>query len=280
MKERWLLRTDMAIIFTLWLGTLAFPAEGFLLSKLRAPTAPNFPWRSTVSNQQCRYSFTTNSPLLLSARTTSDPDAADLALGRVVRVAVREFHPVDSKPSSRNYTTRKVARDSIQVSKEGVALDYNHYRTLALDGTLDRALSILTTDCMELLKSHKFPVHDGDLGENVLVAGIDYRFFIPGNVYRFAPSVEDNEDEKGDVIVEITEFMEPCANLCKLSYINDPDKTPKERIATCQLLLNILDQQPGLRGWYAKVLQGGAIAKNCRVLQVNDYKSKEEIESE
>jgi MOSC domain-containing protein YiiM len=273
MKERCLLR--LMIFFT-----LALLNEGWLLSNRSLPPVrtcwglaiPKGRWRS---NQR----FTLNNPLLSSARTTnnknsnnnSDPDN-DLAvgIGRVIRVAAREYHPEDSKPSSRKYTTRKVARDSIQVSKEGVALDYNHYRTLALKGTPDRALSILTTDCMELLQSHKFPVQDGDLGENVLVEGIDYRFFVPGNVYRFTSNTEDgNEDKEGCVIVEVTEPMPPCGNLCKLPYINNPEKTPKERVATCQEMLSILDQQPGLRGWYAKVLQEGDIRPNCRVCQVH-----------
>jgi MOSC domain-containing protein YiiM len=269
MKERCLLR--LMIFFT-----LALSSEGWLVSNKSVPTArtwwglaiPEGRWRSN----QRYYCFTLTTPLLLSARTTnnnnSDPDK-DLAVGRVIRVAARGYHVNDSKPSSRGYTTRKVARDSIQVSKEGVASDYNHYRTLALGGTPDRALSILTTDCIELLQGHKFPVQDGDLGENVLVAGIDFRFFVPGNVYRFTPSTEGNEDKEVCVIVEITESMDPCANLCKLPYINDPDKTPKERIATCQQMLNILDQQPGLRGWYAKVLQGGDIGTNCEVCQVH-----------
>lgn len=264
--------------------TLALSAEGWLLFNRRVPPART--WRGLeIPEGRWRYiqRYSLNTPLLLSSARTannnkndsnnnSDPDV-DLKVGRVIRVATREFHAEDSKPSSRNYTTRKIARDSIQVYKEGVASDYNHYRTLALKGTSDRALSILTTDCMELLQIHKFPVRDGDLGENVLVAGIDYRFFVPGNLYRFTPSMEDNEDKEGCVIVEITGPMDHCANLCKLPNINDPGKTPKERLATCQEMLNILDQQPGLRGWYAKVLQEGDIGTNCRVCQFisNEY---------
>jgi MOSC domain-containing protein YiiM len=264
--------------------TLAISIEGWLLPNRIVPTARARTWCGLAipegrcrSNQRHYRGFTLNAPLLISTRTANNNESncnsdsdTDLAVGRVIRVAAREYHAQDSKPSSRNYTTRKVARDSIQVSKEGVASDYNHYRTLALKGTPDRALSIVTTDCMELLQSHKFPVQDGDLGENVLVVGIDYRFFVPGNVYRFTPSTEDdNEDKEGCVVVEITEPMPPCGNLCKLPYINDPEKTPKERVATCQEMLNILDQQPGLRGWYAKVLQGGDIGTNCRVCQVH-----------
>ncbi len=62
-----------------------------------------------------------------------------------------------------------------------------------------------------------------------------------------------------DVIIEITEPMEPCANLCKLSYINDPSLQPKERVARCQYFIQALGKNDGLRGWYAKVIQGGVI---------------------
>jgi MOSC domain-containing protein YiiM len=276
MKERCLI-LGLMIFFTLALST-----EGWFVSNRSVPTAGV--WRGPPLFLEGRWKynqrFTSNTPLLLSSAKTTDHDNSNknsdldidvaVSVGRVIRVAAREYHAEDSKPSSRKYTTRKVARDSIQVSKEGVATDYNHYRTLALKGTPDRALSILTTDCMELLQSHKFPVRDGDLGENVLVEGIDYRFFVPGNVYLFTTSTEDgNEVKEGCVIVEITEPMPPCGNLCKLPYINDPEKTPKERVATCQEMLNVLDQESGLRGWYAKVLQGGIIGTDYRVCRIH-----------
>ena len=54
--------------------------------------------------------------------------------------------------------------------------------------------------------------------------------------------------------------MEPCGNLCKLPYINDPNiPTPKERVARCMNFLEPLDKKDGLRGWYAKVILGGVI---------------------
>jgi MOSC domain-containing protein YiiM len=111
-------------------------------------------------------------------------------------------------------------------------------------------------------------VQDGDLGENVLVDDVDFSFFQIGQRYSFVETDKDgrNDDNEGSVVVvEITEPMEPCANLCKLPYINDENKSPKERIAACQAMLSVLNQQPGLRGWYAKVLQTGTIKKHCRI---------------
>ena len=59
--------------------------------------------------------------------------------------------------------------------------------------------------------------------------------------------------------MEITEAMEPCANLCKLPYINDPSLEPKHRVGRCQYLISALGQKEGLRGWYAKIIEGGVI---------------------
>jgi MOSC domain-containing protein YiiM len=65
-----------------------------------------------------------------------------------------------------------------------------------------------------------------------------------------------------DVIIEITEPMEPCANLCKLPYINDPSlASPRERVARCQYLLEALGVKQGMRGWYAKVVSQGGIIR-------------------
>jgi hypothetical protein len=72
----------------------------------------------------------------------------------------------------------------------------------------------------------------------------------------------DDQDEpvpSSAVLLEITEPIIPCANLCKLSFINDELKTPQDRIQTCQHFLEALGQDQGLRGWYAKVLQEGEI---------------------
>ncbi len=96
----------------------------------------------------------------------------------------------------------------------------------------------------------------GDLGENILVDGVDYSFFRIGERYSFS----SNAVSTNEVIVEITEPMEPCANLCKLPYINDPSlASPKERVARCQYFIEALAQRQGLRGWYAKVVSGGLI---------------------
>lgn len=212
--------------------------------------------------------------------TTDVESRTVTTVGRVIRLATRDYHPVHSKPSSRKCTTAKVSCETLSITSQGCVGDYNHYRTVALGNTTDRAVSIVTTDCMELLRSHGYPVENGDLGENVLVDGVDYRFFQPGSVCIFSGGNESIEKEDEDnamvaVVVEITEAMEPCANLCKLPYINDPAKTPAERIDSCRHLLSVLDQEPGLRGWYAKVLQAGVVdtatSRLYQVVNKNDF---------
>ena len=76
------------------------------------------------------------------------------------------------------YTTRKESRGVIVLSPEGVNGDYNHYRTVALGSTPDRAVSISTSDIIQMLKNAGWnDVREGDLGENIYVDSIDYTFF-------------------------------------------------------------------------------------------------------
>jgi len=170
----------------------------------------------------------------------------------------------------------------ISVSEKGVATDYNHYRTVALKSTQDRAISILTHDVSSYIqtldggnfvKADGKGYTDGDLGENVLVKGVDFAFFKVGHRYRFSSQKSTSSngdissssslsiiDSADDVVIEITEPMEPCANLCKLPNINDPAlPSARDRVAKCQRFIEALGVNDGLRGWYAKILSGGII---------------------
>jgi MOSC domain-containing protein YiiM len=194
--------------------------------------------------------------------------------GLVIRTAARPHQSSGgSIPSSQHYTTRKPSLPIISVSEKGVAGDYNHYRTVALKSTADRAISILTHDVTSYIQSLDggfFASYtDGDLGENVLVKGVDFSFFKVGGRYRFSQKSSNNGngssstsavESAGDVIIEVTEPMEPCANLCKLPFINDQTlSSARERVAKCQRFIEALGVKDGLRGWYAKVLSGGVI---------------------
>ena len=75
--------------------------------------------------------------------------------GQVLRTAARPLQQSTggSIPSSRYYTTRKDSLPMISVDKPGVVGDYNHYRTVALKSTVDRAVSILTDDVSVYIRS-------------------------------------------------------------------------------------------------------------------------------
>lgn len=186
---------------------------------------------------------------------------AQSSRGRVTRLAVRSFHPIHSKPSSNEYTTRKESRESIVAHRTGVAGDYNHYRKMSLGNTPDRAISILTTDTLEYLKAHNYPVKAGDLGENILVDGLKFADFGPGRIFCIGHG-------DASVILQVTEPMIACANLCKLPYINEHSLLPRERISKCSQMIKSLNTEPGLRGWYARVLREGAINLNAEVIEM------------
>ncbi|CAB9501575.1 expressed unknown protein [Seminavis robusta] len=222
-----------------------------------------------TASSSCSTSFVRQSP------TSRTEDATTITAGTVLRTACRKYQKEHSKPSGRQYTTRKNAQSKgIRITTtHGVQDDYNHYRTVALQSTPDRAVSLWTTDVMAVLQAHGFAqVELGDLGENISVDGVPYSFFKVGQQYTFimassslsssssssATTLENSDNDK-NVILEITERMEPCGNLCKLPYINADHLQPKERIQKCQELLAVLDQQEGMRGWYAKVIQEGTI---------------------
>lgn len=191
-------------------------------------------------------------------------------IGTVLRLSARKYNATSSKPSSREYTTRKDTLPFALVSKEGVHGDYNHYRTVALSSTEDRAISILTTDVMTSIRAtyKSYSVQEGDLGENILIDGVSFGFFHVGQQYRFQSTDDDTRNDES-VIVEITEPIEPCANLCKLSYINDDSISPKDRIERCQEFIEHLDKYDGYRGWYAKVLKEGTIKGGSHVSKVD-----------
>ena len=210
-----------------------------------------------------------------TSSTTTLEDDTKQNKGSVVRTAARPYQTDGSIPSSSKYTTRKPSLPMISLTEGGVSGDYNHYRTTALKSTPNRAISILTRDVSAYInsldngyfasKGNSVGYRDGDLGENVLIEGVDFSFFQIGQRYRFSMGSQQSGGEKkattmDDVIIEITEPMDPCANLCKLPYINNPNiASAKERVGRCQYFITALFQKEGLRGWYAKVIQGGVI---------------------
>ena len=167
------------------------------------------------------------------------------------------------------------------------------HRAIALDNTPDRAVSILTTDVLQRLQTNGYSaVREGDLGENIYVDRVTLHFFEVGKHYQFGKSNNhnNNNDNNEAVVIEITERIEPCGNLCRLPFIsgsdnknnnnniNDKRQTsssssssssllePKQRLELCKNFLLYLNQEDGLRGWYGKIIgTGGRINVGDRV---------------
>jgi len=140
----------------------------------------------------------------------SDDSDPKLKSGTVIRTARKGYDKEVSQPSAKLYTTKKESRGEIILAAEGVKGDYNHYRTVALSSTPDRAVSILTTDIPKMLKEAGWKdVGDGDLGENVYIDGIDYTFFEVGKRYKFqtkSAKRESGVDSKGEEGVIVGKF--------------------------------------------------------------------------
>jgi MOSC domain-containing protein YiiM len=237
------------------------------INHLQRPNTKLFSWLSDTLNN-LGFDFMQEKRKFGSQLT--DESSKKPKQGTVLRTATRTFDQSHSKPSSSLYTTKKDAQAQIIVSNEGVEGDYNHYRTTALSSTADRAISILTTDVLEQLKNAGYEkVQIGDLGENIYIDGVDYKFFEVGKRYQISDEKGGNsQKEYVGVIIEITERIEPCGNLCKLNFINDESIPPMERFEGCKKFLLWLDQKDGLRGWYAKVIEGGQVRLGNQVTQL------------
>ena len=197
--------------------------------------------------------------ITLSKRLQKDPATIiESKTGEVIRLGVRSFQKDGSKPSSKKYTPRKDQQGSIQVSFDGASQDYNNFRTLAMNSTNDWAISLVTQNVYDNLKYfHEYPeIEYGDLGENILVDEILHGDFQVGTRCRIGK----------EVILEITEHMVPCGNLCRLGFIANERLelglgflNPLERKEKCQCFIETLELTDGYRGWYARVLREGAV---------------------
>ena len=81
-------------------------------------------------------------------------------------------------------------------------LEGDRQRNLKYHGGPDRALCLYSLELIEALRAEGQPVQPGSMGENVLIAGIDWRLMIPGARLRL-----------GDVEIELTSYAWPCRNI-------------------------------------------------------------------
>lgn len=132
-----------------------------------------------------------------------------------------------------------------EITKLGVADDYNDYRTKSKNSTPDRAVLIMTSDKLKQLESEGWPVKPGDIGENLTIDGIAYEQFKIGNKYRV-----------GTVEIQITEKCNPCTRLSNLSYVGN------EKVG------EFIETMKNRRGWYAKILREGHVKTGDNIVEL------------
>jgi MOSC domain-containing protein YiiM len=101
---------------------------------------------------------------------------------------------------------------------------------------------LLSAEILADLQAEDWPVAAGDLGENLTLAGLSPQALQPGAHVHV-----------GEVVLEVTKPCDPCTVLYTLPYVG-PERGPA-----------FLRTLQGRRGWFARVLQGGAVYRDTPV---------------
>jgi len=126
------------------------------------------------------------------------------------------------------------------VTEAGVEGD--RQRNLKHHGGPDRALCLYSLELIEALRTEGHPIEPGSIGENVVIAGIDWRRMVPGTRLRLGP-----------VEIELTAYALPCRNI-RESFTNG-------RIGRVSP-----ETRPGWSRLYARVLEAGTLSPNDEVV--------------
>jgi MOSC domain-containing protein YiiM len=149
--------------------------------------------------------------------------------GRIVQLNLK---PKEGR--ARGLPKRAVSR--LTITADGVQGDYNRWRTEKANGDPDQAVLLLSEEILADLRAEGWPVRPGDLGENLLVAGLSRDVLEPGTTVHL-----------GDVVLQVSKACDPCTVLFTLPYVG-AERGPQ--------FLRIMH---GRRGWYARVLHGGTV---------------------
>jgi MOSC domain-containing protein YiiM len=90
-----------------------------------------------------------------------------------------------------------------------VGLEGDRQRHRRFHGGPSRAVCLYALELIEALRQEGHPVVPGSVGENVTVAGLDWKLVRPGALLRV-----------GDVMLEVTSFTAPCRNIRK-SFLDE-----------------------------------------------------------
>ena len=128
----------------------------------------------------------------------------------------------------------------VWVSVEG--LDGDRHRNRVLHGGPDRALCLFSFEILEALQQEGHRVYAGASGENLTLAGLDWKQMNPG----------DHLTIGEDVHIELTSYCEPCRHNGKWFIGADYSRISHKH-------------HPGWSRLYARVLSEGRIRQGDRV---------------
>ena len=133
----------------------------------------------------------------------------------------------------------KLPRESVAVRRTG--LEGDRQRDLEYHGGPQRAVSIYSLELIEALRAEGHPIAPGTIGENVTLAGLDWKALRPG--VRL---------EIGEITIELTGDAPPCRNIAG-SFKDGRFKRVAEKA------------NPGWSRFYASVLKEGTLRVGDRV---------------
>ena len=116
-----------------------------------------------------------------------------------------------------------------------VGLEGDRQRNRRFHGGPSRAVCLYAMELIEALRQEGHPIVPGSVGENVTVAGLDWKLVRPGAVFRV-----------GDVMLEVTAFTAPCRNIRK-SFLDEDFTRISEKL------------HPGWSRVYARVVGEGIL---------------------
>lgn len=104
-------------------------------------------------------------------------------------------------------------------------------------GGPDKAVCIYSLEVIEAFQAEGHPIEAGSTGENLTIAGLDWRLVVPGSRLRV-----------GDVELEVTYPAVPCKKNTR--WFTDGDIRRMD-----------YDRHPGRTRMYTRVLRGGTVRK-------------------
>lgn len=140
----------------------------------------------------------------------------------------------------------KLPVESVMVTYRGLEGDFNNYRYEERHDDPDMALLVMPLETIKQLNEEGWPIQPGDIGENITTLGIPYSSFVSGKRYGL-----------GEAEIQISRRCDPCSNLYLLPYVGQANGP--------RFLKTMLDR----RGWYARVLQEGAIRKGDSIHELD-----------